>query len=68
MKPRFKVGQQFIPVGRKNKTTYTIKDILTTYNANGEIHSIRYAADYEFCGQIVTDYNIVETTIVRGLI
>jgi len=68
MTPRFKIGQQFIKQGRKRRDVETISDILTTTNSAGEVVKIRYAATHEFLGQIITDYDVIETTIARGLI
>ncbi len=43
-------------------------DILKTYNSKGELVKIRYVSAHEFCGRIVMDYDVCETTIARGLI
>jgi hypothetical protein len=63
----FKIGTKFKPVGKKYQSVHTVVDIHTTRNFKGEIVKVRYVAEYEFCGQIVTDRDIVATTIARGL-
>ena len=65
--PRFKIGQQYTPLGKHLPLIYTIVDIHTTYNVNGEHVRTRYVASHEFCGQIVKEYDIPEATIARGL-
>jgi hypothetical protein len=64
--PRFSIGQQFTPIG-KAKRVYTIRDILRTYNHSGQLVRIRYLATCEFMGQVLTDYDVNETTIARGI-
>lgn len=64
----FKIGTKFCPVGKKYKSVYTVVDIHTTRNVKGEIVKVRYVAEYEFCGQMVIDRDIVATTIARGLL
>ena len=66
MTPRFKIGTTFIPVGRGYVCTVT--DIHTTTNAKGEFVKLRYVAEHMFAGKVVTDYDVTETTIARGLI
>lgn len=65
---KFKIGQRFIPVGRKDSSVWTVTDLLTTRNSEGKIMSIRYVATHEFLGKMVSDYDVLETTIARGLI
>ena len=67
MTPRFKIGTTFIPCGRKNGGLCTVVDILTTTNSKGDVVRIRYAATHEFMGQTLTDYDVPEVTIARGL-
>ena len=66
-KQRFPVGTQYIPTG-KNKSVHTVTDFLTTRNLAGEIVSTRYIATHDFLGQSIATYDIVETTIARGLV
>ncbi len=65
--PRFKIGQKYKSRGKHPKLC-TVKDILKTYNSAGELVRIRYVATHEFSGQIVTDYDVVDATIARGVI
>lgn len=61
-----KIGTRFIRRNSKRKDIETVVDILTTTNLKGEIVSVRYVATHEFMGQIVTDSDIVKTTILRS--
>jgi hypothetical protein len=63
----YPVGTQFKPLGKHAKAS-TVRDVLFTRNLAGELVKIRYVADHEFCGQIVTNRDVVATTIARGLI
>jgi hypothetical protein len=62
------------PIGTKFKTRgkapreCVVVDYLTTTNMQGDIVKQRYVAQHTFLGQTVTDYDVVETTIARGLI
>jgi hypothetical protein len=62
---QYKIGTQYYSSG-KNKRLCTVTDILTTYNHRGEKVKIRYVASHEFLGQLVTDYDVCETSIKRG--
>lgn len=62
----YEIGTQFKPVG-KHTQVCTVTDILRTYNSKGELVNIHYEAYHEFCGQKVTQTNIVATTIARGI-
>lgn len=63
---RFKIGQQFRGTGKHNRL-WTVIDIWRTFNAAGELVRLRYVATHEFNGQIVTDHDIPDATIARGL-
>lgn len=65
--PRFSIGQQFMSRGKAPRR-YTVTDILRTYNAKGELVKLRYEATFMLMGQIVTDHDVVETTIAMGAI
>lgn len=65
--PRFAVGTVFTPL-RKQAELCTVTDILTTRNLAGDIVKIRYVATHLFYGQVVTDSDVIETTIARGTI
>lgn len=63
---RFPIGTQYLTRG-KHKDLCTVVDILKTYNNAGDLVSIRYVTAHEFCGQVVTDSSVVDTTIAMGL-
>jgi hypothetical protein len=66
---KFPIGTQFVKVSAKGKRRdlCTVVDIYRTYNSEGKLVSLRYVAEHDFMGQKVTDYEVVETTIVRAL-
>lgn len=66
--PRFPVGTQFIPIGRKEKILHTVTDYHVTRNLAGEIVKCNYVSTHEFCGQKITTIDLPEATIARGLI
>lgn len=66
-KPQFAIGTKFMTRDRFPKEC-TVTDILTTRNSRGEVVRIAYEAVHEFCGQMVTDHNVCQVTIARGLI
>jgi len=61
------IGTTFLS-GGKNKKLCTVNDIFKTYNSRGELVKVRYSAIHLFMGQTVAEYDIVETTIKRGLV
>jgi hypothetical protein len=65
MTPRFTIGTKYTPRG-KHPQLCTVTDILSTYNAKGELVRIRYVSTHLFAGQLVTDHDVCETTIARG--
>lgn len=65
--PAFPIGTQFKSRERFPRTC-TVIDILKTYNSDGHLVSVRYVATHEFSGQLVTDRDVVETTIKMGFI
>jgi hypothetical protein len=65
--PRFAIGTKYKTQGKHGREC-TVTDILRTYNAAGDLVSIRYVSTHQFCGQAVTDRDVVDTTIARGLI
>ena len=64
--PRFGIGQRFKTRG-KHPRLCTVTDIWRTYNSAGELVRLRYVAQFELCGQFVTDHDVVETTIALGI-
>lgn len=63
----YPIGTQFKTRGKVPRLC-TVTDILLTYNWAGDLVSIRYVASHECLGQIVTDRDVVATTIAMGLI
>jgi len=67
MKPQFEIGTKF--TNRTNrKDICTVTDILTTRNSKDEVVRIRYVATHEFMGQTVTNNEVPQLTIARGII
>lgn len=67
--PRFAIGQKFIdrgPTG-KHPRECTVTDILTTTNSKGDVVRIRYVATHTFLGGLVTNHDVLETTIARNI-
>lgn len=68
---RYQIGVKFkLRNGRGRKEysrEYTVTDIYRTYNSDGLMVKLRYVATHDFCGQKVTDYDVIETTIARNL-
>lgn len=65
MEIKYKIGQKFKP-RRKRQDTCTIIDILRTYNSVDQLVKIRYVTSHEFLGQLVFDYDVLQTTIDMG--
>lgn len=63
-----KIGTQFIKVGRKRQDVETVIDIYKTYNSKGELVKTRYVCQHTLMGQVVTDYDVLATTIKMGII
>ena len=64
---KFKIGTTYKTRGKAPRLC-TIIDILKTYNNAGELVSIRYVSTHTFLGQTVTNNDVVETTVVMGLV
>ena len=64
--PRFPIGTKFKPIGKDYVCTVT--DFLITFNRAGEIVKRTYCATHQFCGQTISNNDIPEATIARGLI
>lgn len=67
MEAKFKIGTIYKTRGKAPRTC-TVIDILKTYNNVGELVSIRYVSTHEFLGKTIKDSDVVEITIVMGLI
>jgi len=66
MGAKYTIGQQYETRG-KHPDLCTVVDIHRTYNQAGELVKLRYISTHEFLGQTITDYDVVETTIARGI-
>lgn len=64
---RFPVGTQYMTRG-KHPMFCTVVDFLTTKNLAGDVLKTCYVATHQFCGQTVTDYDVCDTTIARGIV
>ena len=60
-----KIGDKYLTRG-KHPRLCTVVDILKTYNHKGEHVRTTYLSTHEFCGQPVTNHNVVATTIQIG--
>lgn len=68
MQPRFEIGTVYhYKLGAKIRRVYTVTDIYKTYNSAGELVKMRYVVQHDFCGQILTRYDVTETEIARAL-
>jgi len=65
--PQYAIGQQFMTRGCTPRLC-TIVDIHKTYNAAGDLVKYCYVATHEFMGQTLTDCEVPEATVTRGLI
>ena len=65
--PKYSIGQKYTVKRPKYTRDYKVVDILTTTNSVGEVVKIRYVAQHVFMGQVVTDYDVVGTTIARAV-
>ena len=63
---KFPVGTQYMP-RRRNTRLCTIVDIHKTYNNDGDLVKTTYVATHDFCGQTITESDVSETTIARGI-
>lgn len=63
----YPIGTQFMSRG-KHPYLCTVSDVWKTYDAEGNLVHTRYCATHEFCGQTVTERDIVAVTIARGLV
>lgn len=64
---RFAIGTKFRTRG-KNPRICMVTDVHRTFNAAGDLVSIRYQATHDFMGQAVTSHDVVDATIAMGLI
>jgi len=67
MEIRYGVGTTFKTRGKAPRLC-TVVDALKTFNLAGELVKVRYVATHEFCGQVVFDSDVGDTSITMGLI
>lgn len=63
--PRFQVGTHFV---NQKKRLCVVTDIWITTNLAGEVVKVRYVATHQFMGQTVADFDVLETTIAKGVV
>lgn len=63
--PRWPVGTTYTP-RRKHAVEHTVTDVWITTNLAGEVVRLRYVATHVFAGQLVTDYDVCDSTIAMG--
>ena len=64
---RFTIGTKYKTRGKAPRIC-TVVDVLRTYNSAGELVKLRYVSQHDFCGQVVTDWDVVDTTVAMGKI
>lgn len=64
---RFPIGTLYLARSSGEKRLCTVVDHLTTTNSKGDVVKIRYVSTHVFCGQTVSDHDVLDTTIARGL-
>lgn len=63
---RFGIGTKYRTRGKYGRDCVVI-DVLRTYNSADELVKLRYVSTHEFCGQTLTDHDVVDVTISLGL-
>ncbi len=63
---RFPIGTEYASRG-KHSVVCTVVDQLTTTNSKGEVVRTSYVTSHNFCGQVVLETDVIDTTIARGL-
>ena len=64
---KYTIGTHFNTRGKHPKFC-TVTDIHRTFNSKNELVKCRYVATHKLLDQIVTDYDVIETTITMGLV
>lgn len=65
-KHRFPIGTQYKTRG-KHPRLCTVTEQLTVTNSKGKVVKTYYHATHEFLGQTITDFNVCDATIARGV-
>lgn len=64
---RFPLGTQYLIKRNKSAQLCTVTDQLTVTNSRGDIVREYYTSVHDFCGQTVTNYEVLDTTIALNL-
>ena len=64
---KYNVGTEYKTRG-KHPRLCIVSDLMTLTNSKGETVKTFYKSEHSFLGQTITDHEVVETTIARGLI
>lgn len=65
----YPIGTKYTGRNGRGFRVCTVIDVHHTYSKlTGELVKTRYVATHDFCGQAVTDYDVVQPTIARNLI
>ena len=67
MAHRFPIGTQYLRRRGRQLDLCTVFEQLTTTNSRGEVVREFYWSTHTFCGSAVTDYDVVDMTIARGV-
>ena len=51
----------------RNKRLCTVVDVWQTYNVAGDLVQTRYVCSHEFCGQTVTERDVLAITIQKAI-
>ena len=63
---KYPIGTQYLTRG-KHPRLCTVTDIWKTYDSKGDLVRKRYVSTHDVLGQTVTDRDVVEVTIARGV-
>tara|TARA_R110000787_G_scaffold285165_1_gene399996 strand:+ start:174 stop:485 length:312 start_codon:yes stop_codon:yes gene_type:complete len=63
---KYPIGTEYLTRG-KHPRLCTVTDIWKTYDSKGDLVRKRYVATHDVLGQTVTDRDVVEVTIARGV-
>mgnify|MGYP003659939297 CR=1 FL=1 len=63
---KYPIGTKYLTRG-KHPRLCTVTDIWKTYDFRGDLVHKRYVATHEFLGQTVTEVDLPEATVARGV-
>lgn len=67
VQPNYGIGTVYRTRG-KNPRDCMVTDVLRTYDAFGNLVKVRYVSIHKCMGQMVTEHDVLETTIKMGVI